>query len=144
MQIREIMTRDVEVVAPGDTIQRAAKLMDELNVGVLPVCEGPKLVGLVTDRDITVRATSAGKAPGECKVSEVMTDEPRYCYEDDVVGDVSRLMGDMQIRRVPVLDRDDRLIGIVSLGDIATESDRPQTIADTLGQVSEPSAPDRG
>ncbi|QQP88443.1 CBS domain-containing protein [Skermanella sp. TT6] len=144
MQIREIMTRDVEVVAPGDTIQRAAKLMDELNVGVLPVCEGPKLVGLVTDRDITVRATSVGKAPGECRVSEVMTDEPRYCYEDDVVSDVSRLMGDMQIRRVPVLDRDDRLIGIVSLGDIATEADRPQTIADTLGQVSEPSAPDRG
>ncbi|UEM22184.1 CBS domain-containing protein [Skermanella mucosa] len=144
MQIREIMTRDVEVVAPGDTIQRAAKLMDELNVGVLPVCEGPKLVGMVTDRDITVRATSVGKAPGECKVAEVMTDEPRYCYEDDVVSDVSRLMGDMQIRRVPVLDGSDHLIGIVSLGDIATNSDRPQTVADTLGQVSEPSAPDRG
>ncbi|WP_158044165.1 CBS domain-containing protein [Skermanella pratensis] len=144
MQIREIMTRDVEVVAPGDTIQRAAKLMDELNVGVLPVCEGPKLVGMITDRDITVRATSVGKAPGECKVAEVMTDEPRYCYEDDVVSDVSRLMGDMQIRRVPVLDSGDHLIGIVSLGDIATDSDRPQTIADTLGQVSEPSAPDRG
>lgn len=144
MQIREIMTRDVEVVAPGDTIQRAAKLMDELNVGVLPVCEGPKLVGMVTDRDITVRATSVGKAPGECKVAEVMTDDPRYCYEDDVVSDVSRLMGDMQIRRVPVLDGSDHLIGIVSLGDIATNSDRPQTIADTLGQLSEPSAPDRG
>lgn len=118
--------------------------MDELNVGVLPVCEGPKLVGMVTDRDITVRATSVGKAPGECKVAEVMTDEPRYCYEDDVVSDVSRLMGDMQIRRVPVLDGSDHLIGIVSLGDIATNSDRPQTVADTLGQVSEPSAPDRG
>ncbi|EWY39404.1 hypothetical protein N825_06840 [Skermanella stibiiresistens SB22] len=143
MLIREIMTRDVEVVAPSDTIQRAAKLMDDLNVGVLPVCEGPKLVGLVTDRDITVRATSVGKSPSECKVAEVMTDDPRFCYEDDVVSDVSRLMGDMQIRRVPVLDNQDKLIGIVSLGDIATDTDRAQSIADTLGQVSEPSAPDR-
>ena len=143
MQIREIMTRDVQVVSPDDTIRRAARLMDDLNVGVLPVCEGPKLVGLVTDRDITVRATSAGRAPDECKVSEVMTDEPRYCYEDDVVGDVSRLMGNVQIRRIPVLDSGDRLIGIVSLGDIATAVDRSDTIADTLGQVSQPSAPDR-
>jgi CBS domain-containing protein len=143
MLIREIMTRDVEVVAPDDTIQRAAKLMDDLNVGVLPVCEGPKLVGLVTDRDITVRATSVGKSPAECKVAEVMTDDPRFCYEDDVVSDVSRLMGDMQIRRVPVLDSQDKLIGIISLGDIATDSDRAQSIADTLGQVSEPSEPDR-
>ena len=143
MQIREIMTRDVEVVAPGDTIHRAAQLMDELNVGVLPVCEGEKLVGLVTDRDITVRATSAGRAPDECKVAEVMTDDPRFCYEDDVVSDVARLMGDLQVRRVPVVDRNDRLVGIVSLGDMATDVDKPTTIADTLGEVSQPSQPDR-
>jgi CBS domain-containing protein len=143
MQIREIMTRDVQVVSPEDTIRRAARMMDDLNVGVLPVCDGTKLVGLVTDRDITVRATSAGRAPDECKVSEVMTDEPRYCYEDDVVSDVARLMGDVQIRRIPVLDANDRLSGIVSLGDIATAVDRAESVAETLSQVSQPSAPDR-
>jgi len=143
MQIREIMTRDVQVVSPEDTIRRAARMMDDLNVGVLPVCDGTKLVGLVTDRDITVRATSAGRAPDECKVSEGMTDEPRYCYEDDVVSDVARLMGDVQIRRIPVLDANDRLSGIVSLGDIATAVDRAESVAETLSQVSQPSAPDR-
>src|SRR4051794_40412077 len=109
MKIRDIMTRDVQTVSPGDTIRRAAQIMDELNVGVLPVCEGAALIGVVTDRDITVRATSAGLSPESCKVAEVMTDSPRYCYEDDPVSEVTRLMAGQQIRRVPVMDRNNAL-----------------------------------
>jgi len=143
MKISDIMTRDVQTVAPDDTIRRAAQMMDELNVGALPVCDGGRLVGVVTDRDITVRATSAGIAPDHCRVSEVMTDDPRTCYEDDPVMEVTRLMSGQQIRRVPVLDRDDRLVGIVSLGDLATDAKNTQAVEDTLERISEPSRPDR-
>ncbi|WP_448204363.1 CBS domain-containing protein [Azospirillum sp. sgz302134] len=143
MTIRDIMTRDVQVVGPNETIRKAAQLMDQLNVGVLPVCEGEKLVGMITDRDITVRATSAGMAPDQCKVSEVMTTEPRFCYEDDPVNEVSRLMGGQQIRRVPVVDRDERLVGIVSLGDLATDAKDERTASTALEQISSPSEPDR-
>ncbi|HYG86375.1 MAG TPA: CBS domain-containing protein [Azospirillum sp.] len=143
MQIRDIMTHDVQTVAPGDTIRRAAQMMDELNVGVLPVCDGSKLVGIVTDRDITVRATSAGLGPDSCKVSEVMTERPRYCYEDDSVIEVTRLMADRQIRRVPVVDRNDRLIGIVSLGDLAIDAKDTSAVGDALEQISSPAQPDR-
>lgn len=143
MKIRDIMTRDVQVVQPGDTIRRAAQLMDDLNVGALPVCDGQRLVGVLTDRDITVRATSAGLSPDQCKVSEVMTAEPRYCYEDDPVVEVTRMMGGQQIRRVPVVDRNDRLTGIVSLGDLATGAKYDRAVGDALEQISAPSEPDR-
>jgi CBS domain-containing protein len=143
MKIRDIMTRDVQTVSPGDTIRRAAQMMDELNVGVLPVCDGTALVGMVTDRDITVRATSAGLAPESCKVAEVMTGSPRYCYEDDPVSEVTRLMAGQQIRRVPVIDRDDRLIGIVSLGDLAIDAKDTGAVNDALERISTPAEPDR-
>ena len=143
MKIRDIMTRDVQTVSPGDTIRRAAQMMDELNVGVLPVCDGTKLVGMVTDRDITVRATSAGLAPDACKVAEVMTDGPRYCYEDDPVTEVTRLMAGQQIRRVPVIDRNDKLVGIVSLGDLAIDAKDTGAVSDALERISTPSQPDR-
>jgi CBS domain-containing protein len=143
MKIHELMTRNVQVVAPEDSIRRAAQLMDRLNVGVLPVCNGRRLVGILTDRDITVRATSAGLAPDQCKVSDVMTGEPRYCYEDDPVGEVTRLMGDMQIRRVPVVDRNNQLCGIVALGDLATDAKNDRAVGEALEQISSPSEPDR-
>lgn len=143
MQIRDLMTRDVQTVGPADSIRRAAEMMDSLNVGSLPVCDGGRVVGMVTDRDITVRATSAGRAPDDCKVDEVMTTDVHCCYEDDVVTDVARLMGNVQIRRVPVLDADDRLVGIVALGDIATEA-KENAGGPTLERVSTPSRPDRG
>ena len=143
MTIRDIMTRDVQVVRPDETIRRAAQLMDQLNVGVLPVSDGTKLLGMITDRDITVRATSAGLAPDQCKVSEVMTTDPRFCYEDDPVNEVARLMGDQQIRRVPVVDRDNKLVGIVSLGDLATDAKDDRAAGSALEQISSPSEPDR-
>ncbi|WP_448190308.1 CBS domain-containing protein [Azospirillum sp. sgz301742] len=144
MKIHDIMTRDVQTVSPGDTIRRAAQIMDELNVGVLPVCEGSALVGVVTDRDITVRATSAGLSPESCTVAEVMTDDPRYCYEDDPVSEVTRLMAGQQIRRVPVVDHNDALVGIVSLGDLAIDAKNTGAVSDALERISTPSQPDRG
>lgn len=142
MKVSEIMTRAVETVSPGDTIQVAAKMMDELNVGVLPVCDGRRLVGVITDRDITVRATSAGKAPDGCNVAEVMTAEVDWCLEDDAVDEAAEKMQARQIRRLPVVDRDRRLVGILSLGDIATDAVRG-VAAETLKDISQPSRPDR-
>ena len=140
--IADVMTRDVQSVSPQETIRRAAEMMDELNVGSLPVCDGQKLIGIVTDRDITVRATAAGKAPDEAKVEEVMTDQIRWCFDDQEVDEVMQQMGDTQIRRVPVIDHNThQLIGIVSLGDLATK--HSAQVDRTLENISNPSEPDR-
>ena len=124
-KIRDLMTPDVEPIQKGDSLQHAAQRMDELNVGALPVCEGRKLVGMITDRDITVRAIAAGLSPQDTQVCDVMTEPPRCCHADESVDDVMRQMGEVQIRRLPVLDADDRLCGIVSLGDLARETTTP-------------------
>jgi CBS domain-containing protein len=139
--VSEIMTRDVRTISPQETIQRAAQMMDELNVGIVPVCDGEKLVGMITDRDITVRATSVGNAPGETRVEEVMTADVRWCFDDQSVDEVMEQMADVQIRRVPVVNHDKKLVGIVALGDIATRV--PRDIEDTLQDISSPSEPDR-
>ena len=139
--IKEVMTRGVEVIAPEESLQRAAQLMDELNVGALPVCSGPELVGMITDRDITVRATAAGMDPTQHVVREVMTEQTRWCTEDQTTEDVMKQMGDVQIRRLPVLDANREVIGIVSLGDLATR--QSQHTDSVLREVSWPSEPDR-
>jgi putative phosphoribosyl transferase len=139
--ISEVMTRDVTVVSPQDSIQRAAQLMRDLNVGALPVCDGQKLQGMITDRDITIRATAGGQSPDQVKVQEVMTDDIMWCYEDQTVGEVLQHMGDSQIRRIPVVSRDKELVGMVSLGDIATR--HAADTDDTLEEISKPSEPGR-
>ncbi len=121
MQVRELMSRDVKIAAPTDSLQTAARLMAEIDAGALPVGEGDRLVGMLTDRDIVVRAVAAGKAPGTCRVRDVMTSEIKYIYEDESVDDVARNMSDLQMRRLPVMSRDKRLVGIVSLGDLAAK-----------------------
>ena len=141
--IQDIMTPDVQTISPQESVRRAAQLMDELNVGSIPVCDGSRLLGMITDRDITVRATSAGKAPAECRVEEVMTAEVDWCYEDDSVADAAEKMQKRQVRRLPIVDRDKKLIGIVALGDLATDLDKPKKVAATLEKISEPSRPDR-
>jgi CBS domain-containing protein len=141
MKIAEIMTRDVQVIAPDASLAEAAKLMDDLNVGALPVCDGKRLLGVITDRDITVRATAAGVAPDELDVSEVMTETVEYCRAEDHSEEVLARMSDLQIRRMPVVDDDKQLVGIVALGDFATE-DAAGT-QDALSAISEPSQPDR-
>lgn len=141
MKISDIMTRNVRVVAPERTIQEAARLMDEMNVGVLPVCDGRRLRGMVTDRDITVRATAAGLPPDTTRVRDIMSDNVWWCFEDDDVGHIVQLMSDHQIRRLPVIDRDKHLVGIVALGDLATDSEGDASRA--LRKISTPSEPDR-
>lgn len=139
--VSEVMTRDVEVIAPQETLQRAAQLMDELNVGALPVCEGNRLLGMITDRDITVRAVAAGSVPAETRVSEVMSEGVRWVREDDSTDAVTKSMGGMQVRRVPVLNSYDELVGIVSLGDLSTQ--RIDEADAALREISQPSEPDR-
>ena len=139
--IAEVMSRDVTSVAPDSTIREAAELMDDLDVGALPVTEGRRLVGMVTDRDITVRATAAGLGPEETAISEVMTEDICHCFEDQDVEDVMQDMRDIQIRRVPVVSRDDHsLIGVVALADLAdigADTD-PEETAATLRDISSP------
>ncbi|MFL5201572.1 MAG: CBS domain-containing protein, partial [Microvirga sp.] len=115
MRVAEVMTRDVRLIEPNQTIRDAARLMAEMDAGVMPVREGDRLVGMITDRDIAVRAVAQGRGP-DTPVREVMTDEVKYCYEDDDTNDVARNMADIQVRRLPVLTRDKRLVGIISLG----------------------------
>lgn len=141
MQVREVMTRDVEVIHPDATVEEAAERMEALNIGPLPVCDGQRLVGMITDRDITVRAVAAGVGP-EAKVRDVMTPEVAYAFEDQDVREAQQLMQDQQIRRLPILDRDKRLVGIVALGDLAVDADT-HAAGQTLEQISTPAKPER-
>lgn len=142
MRVAEAMTRSVQLASPDQSIADAAKLMADCDCGVLPVQENDRLVGMITDRDITVRATSAGEAPDGVTVEEVMTDDVRWCYADQEVDEVMQQMADVQIRRVPVLDREsESLIGIVALGDLATK--HSAQVDRTLEGISTPARPDR-
>src|SRR5438477_5434384 len=120
MQLRDIMTRDVHAVPPGTSLRKAASEMKTWDIGALPVCQNDKLIGLITDRDIAVRAVAEGKDGESCCVSDAMTSGLIYCYEDDDVEAAAKLMEEKQIRRLPVMDRQNNLVGIVSLGDLAT------------------------
>jgi CBS domain-containing protein len=143
MKVSEVMTRDAEIISPNASIAEAAEKMKELDIGPLPVCDGVQVLGMVTDRDITVRATSAGLDPQTTKVSEVMTPDVVYVYEDQDVKDAAKLMAEKQIRRLIVLNRDKRLAGIVSLGDVAVEKGDDKLSGDTLEKISEPAKPNR-
>lgn len=122
MQVSDAMTRDVRVANAEETIEQAARLMAGLDAGMLPVGENNRLVGTITDRDIAVRAVAQGKGP-ETKVRDVMTDDVKYCFADQQIDEVTANMGDIQVRRLPVLDRDKQLVGILALGDVATARD---------------------
>jgi CBS domain-containing protein len=121
MRVSEVMTRDVRVANPNQTIQEAARMMAALDAGVLPVGDNDRLVGMLTDRDIAVRAVAQGMGP-DTKIGEVMSQEVNYCFEDDDVDSVLDNLGDLQVRRLPVLDSDKRLVGILSLGDVAVSA----------------------
>jgi CBS domain-containing protein len=137
------MTRDVQVVAPDATIREAAALMKALDIGPLPVCDGRTLLGVVTDRDLAVRATAEGRDPNTTRVREVMSAGVVTAFEDDDVRDAAKLMQREQIRRLLVLSRDKLLVGIVSLGDVATEAGDAKLAGRTLEEISEPSEPAR-
>lgn len=142
--VADVMTRGVRTMAPSDTVVRAAQAMDELNVGVIPVCEGRKLVGMVTDRDIVVRGVAQEQDPGTLRLADVMSTNVRCAREDDDVDQVLHEMADSQIRRMPVVDARQQLVGIISLGDIAAKvADDDEDVAGSLGEISTPAAPDR-
>ena len=137
--VNEIMSTDVQIIAPGATLQAAAQMMLDLDVGALPVCEGTKLLGMVTDRDITVRGVAAGLSPATALVSEVMTESLEFCTEDQDTEDVMRTMGYAQVRRLPVVNMDNELIGIVSLADLARR--QPGPVDQAVREISEPPPP---
>jgi len=127
MQVQDLMTRDVAMINSDQTIQKAARLMAELDVGILPVGEGDRLVGMITDRDIAVRGLAKGKGPNT-KVRDVMTPKVKYCFGDQDIDEIAMNMADIQVRRLPVLSRDKRLVGILSLCDIAVSDDSDQAV----------------
>ena len=142
MQIKQIMTKGVEVIRPDDTLQEAARKMKSNDIGPLPVCDGDRLLGMITDRDIIVRATAEGRDPKTTPVKDAMTPDVVYCYDDQDVEEAASLMKERQLRRLVVLNRNKKLVGILSLGDIASDTDE-ELSGEILGRVSEPTQPSR-
>lgn len=142
--VADVMTRGVRSMSPQDSVVLAAQAMDELNVGVIPVCDGDRLVGMVTDRDIVVRGVAQQRDPGSTRLADVMSTNVRCARETDDVDQVLGQMAEVQIRRMAVVDDKHRLIGIVSVGDIAAKDpDDEEDVALSLGDISSPAEPDR-
>jgi CBS domain-containing protein len=137
MKVSEIMSREPVVVAPGTSLKEAAQLMRDLDVGMIPVCDGETLQGMITDRDIAIRGVASDFDPNS-GVEKVMTRNVLYCFENDAIEDAAKLMEDAQVRRLVVLTADKRLIGILSLGDLATRTDERETVAEAVKAISEP------
>jgi CBS domain-containing protein len=142
-KVRDVMTAGVECIEPDATVIEAAKKMQTLNVGPLPVCEEQTVVGMLTDRDITVRAVAEGRDPGATRVREIMTTDVAWCYEDQDLDQAAQLMKDREVRRLPVVSQDKRLLGIVSLGDLAVYAKRGGVAGEVLERVSQPAEPER-
>ncbi|MDN0076618.1 CBS domain-containing protein [Crenobacter sp. SG2303] len=123
MRVSDAMTRDVRLIDPDNSLLDAARIMAEAEIGALPVRDNDRLIGVVTDRDIVVRALAQGKT-ADTKVRDVMSQDVKYCYEDEDLDEVAINMADIQVRRLPVLSRDKRLVGILSLCDVATHESR--------------------
>ena len=139
MQVCEVMTPHVECIAPGASLLEAARKMKKLDVGPLPVCgDNDRLVGMLTDRDIVVRAIADDRDLEETKVQDIMTPHVEYCFDDQDVAHAARLMRDKQIRRLVVLNHDRRLVGILSLGDLAVEAGDDRLAGDALEGISQP------
>jgi CBS domain-containing protein len=136
MKISSVMSRDVQLIHPDATLHEAAQLMQKFDTGALPVGENDKLVGMITDRDIAIRGVAQGKGP-DAHVRDAMTPDVKYCFETEDVAHVAKNMADLQVRRLPVMDREKRLIGIVSLGDLATDAAASKT-AEALRGISRP------
>jgi CBS domain-containing protein len=143
MQVSDVMTRDIETIPPDASLQQAAQAMEAIGVGSLPVCDGRRLIGTLTDRDIVVRGVAAGRSPIEMLVRECMTKDISYAFEDEDAEEVLARMKALQVRRLAVLDKEKNLIGIVSLGDIATEprAANSREVGEAIAEISEPSRP---
>jgi CBS domain-containing protein len=140
--VSDVMTRGVRALSPKDTVVMAAQAMQELDVGAIPVCNDERLVGIVTDRDLVLRGVAQARLDGNTLIDDVMSRQPLWCFEDQPVEDVLAYMRKAQVRRVPVIDRENRLVGMVSLGDLAVKGDEDQA-GSALRSISEPAKPDR-
>ena len=138
MQVSQILTREVETIRPDTTVKEAAQRMRSMDVGSLPVCDGRTLLGMVTDRDLAIRVLAEGRDPNATQVQDAMTPDVCYAFEDDDVQRAADIMKDRQIRRLPVVNREKHLVGIVALGDIATTG-QDRLSGDALEQISQPS-----
>ena len=136
MKVRDCMTSSVRIADPDQTLREAAQTMAQLDAGVMPVGENDRLVGMITDRDIAIRGVALGKGP-ETRIREVMSTDVKYCFDDDDVEHVLHSMGDLQVRRLPVLNRDKRLIGIISLGDLSRSGEKAES-GEALSDISMP------
>jgi CBS domain-containing protein len=137
MKVKDAMTREVRLMRPDQSIRDAAHLMAELDIGCLPVEENDRMVGMITDRDIAVRAVSEGRGP-QTPIREVMSKDVKYCYDDQSVDEITRNMADLRLRRLPVLNRSKRLVGILSLGDLAVAEQAQEDAGEALCGISRP------
>jgi len=135
--IKDVMSRDVQVISPDATIADAARCMRDGDFGMMPVGENDRMIGSISDRDIAIRAVAEGRG-GDAKVRDVMSGHIRWAYEDEPVTRAAAIMGEYQIRRLPIVNRDKRLVGIVALGDIAVKERKPAPAAEALCEISEP------
>lgn len=140
MKISEIMTKEPVYIGPNESLQEAARRLRDLDVGLLPVGDGIKLKGMLTDRDITVRVVAEGTDPKTLRVSDIMTPEVIYAYEDQDAEEAAKIMEDKQIRRLIILNREKDMVGIVALADIANRAKDPEVESEALEGVSKPSA----
>lgn len=137
-QLKDVMSRDVQVISPDATIKEAAQHMRDDDFGMMPVGEDDRMIGAISDRDITIRAIADGKA-ATTKVREVMSEGVIWAYENDSVEDGAKIMSEHQVRRLPIVNREKRLVGIVALGDFAVESSEIEAAAEALSEISKPS-----
>ena len=138
MKLSEIMSRDVEVLQPDDSLQSAAKRMRDRNIGFLPVCDGEELIGVISDRDITIRALADGMDPSIMLGRDLMTTPAIYCFDDQDASEAAKIMEENQIRRLVVLSREEKkLVGVISLGDLA-RNETNKLSGEVLQKVSEP------
>jgi len=138
MKVNECMSRDVQLAAPDHSLQSAAQMMADIDAGFLPVADDERLIGIVTDRHIAIRGVAVGRPP-EASIREVMSEDVKYCFDDEDVEEVLANMGDIQVRRLPVVDRDKRLVGIVSITDLAGNGDAREA-GQALSDIARPSA----
>lgn len=141
MKLRDIMSTNIVSLNPNDTVEDAAQIMKEHNIGSVPICEGEKVIGIVTDRDIVLRSVASGENFKHQSVRNIMSSNPVLGNPEMKVQDVERVMGERQIRRIPVVENN-KLTGMVSLGDIAVQPKLKEEVGDTLSSVSEPSTPE--
>jgi len=142
MKVSDVMTKNIKVIPHNATVRDAAKLMKDIDTGFVPVIDSENVIGVITDRDIVLRSAAEGHNPNETKVEEVMTREFFFLYEDEDVTEAAKVMSEQQVRRLPVVNRQEELVGVVSLGDLSVDVNNDKMSGKTLEDISRPAKPD--